>query len=1183
MANSFSDRTSIVNDSASTVGAGWTLSPVERIYKASDGAVLELGDGTTRFFPQTDGVYGHASGEFSTLSESGDGSFRRTLPDQTVVSYNDAGVATSIVTPNGRTMTFAYIDADSDGQSDDLATLTDPTGRQTHYHYAAGLLDSITDFAGRVTQLQHDGAGNLTLVTLPDSSSWQFFYDIAAAAQTSCGCPGPANSSHRLTGLANHRNIESLQYDHTGRVERREVWDHIFSSLLHFEDRVSVETSMLAPQGSGAEDNPAPAKPVVDSDDPAVHSEAAQDKRLDPNGAELVTQMTFDRFSNLRGSLRFGQRMIFKRNDDGLVTRYTDPLARQTTYDYNNKGNLLLLTYPDTSTVAYAYHSVFNTVTSVRDENGNSTAFYYDNVGQLVEVRDALGQGSVFTHDARGNVSSVRDAAGNLTQFTHDAFDRLQTESRPDGTSVSFQYDNRDNVAFYFDERGIATTSVHDPMDRPRVVIDPLNRVTRFDFDVMGNLISSFDPAGERTETHYDALGLVTELVGPLGRIAAYTYNPAHLVASATTGSNPPTALTYDTLGRLTVEARPENYTIQNNYDIADRLLSSTDPVTGQTSFAFDARDRVIRETDALNQATTLEFFAAGQLRAVTDPLGRRTAYDIDPLGRSRQINFPDLSVQQFQFDAVGNLDRFTDGSGRVTDYDYDPVHRLVEVRDPLGNRQRWNFVAGLLDSESDANDHVTHYTYDAAAQLVTMTSPSGAITHYDYDAAGRLSHQINPLGRTTTYGLDPVGNVNSIADRRGWVRQFNYDLDNRLTSEQWLPTALPPSQGGALGRALAFIYNTAGQPLTASDPDSSYTFSYDAAGRPITVDNLGTPSVPRVVLTNTFDAAGNRTRLDDSLGGSVTTAFDPANRPTLITQAGAGITTKQVGFTYNNRGQFASIGRSENGTIITQANYTYDSAGRLTDLLHSGPQPWTLNPGPLQSRYTLGYDLGSRISQVTMLSAAVGSKSGTFSYDKTNQLVGVTGTLNPPESYTYDLAGNRITSQSSSGSNSYTTSTGNRLASDGQYNYTYDAEGNLVMKSQISNGQSTTYNWDHRNRLVAVQEKTSAGVVAMTAAYGYDVFDRRIAKQAMLAPGVAGRLPGDNIGVFAVPTVQFLLDTDGQGHAPERTLSLTDPQGRAIPGGVPVSGDWNGDGIDEIGLVATTTGSTRVYFPGIG
>ncbi|QDU60276.1 tRNA(Glu)-specific nuclease WapA precursor [Planctomycetes bacterium Pan216] len=115
------------------------------------------------------------------------------------------------------------------------------------------------------------------------------------------------------------------------------------------------------------------------------------------------------------------------------------------------------------------------------------------------------------------------------------------------------------------------------------------------------------------------------------------------------------------------------------------------------------------------------------------------------------------------------------------------------------------------------------------------------------------------------------------------------------------------------------------------------------------------------------------------------------------------------------------------------------------------------------------------------------------FAYDLSGQLTDVDRTGQADELYRYDANGNR-TSSSLHGSD-FVVGANNRLLNDGTYSYTYDNEGNLITKTEIAPGDVTTFTYDHLNRLVAVEERTSGGIITSEVEYTYDVLGRRIAK----------------------------------------------------------------------------------------
>src|SRR5262249_26980768 len=140
---------------------------------------------------------------------------------------------------------------------------------------------------------------------------------------------------------------------------------------------------------------------------------------------------------------------------------------------------------------------------------------------------------------------------------------------------------------------------------------------------------------------------------------------------------------------------------------------------------------------------------------------------------------------------------------------------------------------------------------------------------------------------------------------------------------------------------------------------------------------------------------------------------------------------------------------------------------------------------------YQYAFDAGSRITQVV-------SNDGTtdYSYDLINQLVAADhhSQANPAESYTYDQGSNRITSATQASSDQI--GPDNRLMSDGTCTYTYDNEGNLPQRTEIATNSARLFQWDERNRLVAVTDRDAAGNVTQQVLFTYDALNRRIAKE---------------------------------------------------------------------------------------
>jgi RHS repeat-associated protein len=97
-----------------------------------------------------------------------------------------------------------------------------------------------------------------------------------------------------------------------------------------------------------------------------------------------------------------------------------------------------------------------------------------------------------------------------------------------------------------------------------------------------------------------------------------------------------------------------------------------------------------------------------------------------------------------------------------------------------------------------------------------------------------------------------------------------------------------------------------------------------------------------------------------------------------------------------------------------------------------------------------------------------------------------VTQATNTTESYSYDPVGNRL---SSLGVSPYSVNSSNQLTSTPTATYTYDNNGNTLTK--VTSAGTTTYGWDHENRLTSVTLPGTGGSLA----FKYDSLGHRVQK----------------------------------------------------------------------------------------
>ncbi|MEO1684060.1 MAG: RHS repeat-associated core domain-containing protein [Cyanobacteria bacterium J06631_12] len=623
------------------------------------------------------------------------------------------------------------------------------------------------------------------------------------------------------------------------------------------------------------------------------------------------------------------------------------------------------------------------------------------------------------------------------------------------------------------DENGNRTEYVYDEMNRQIQIIqaDPdgqdgalTSPTTSFTYDERGNLIAQTDANGNVSTSEYDEVGRLLRSTDALGNVTQNEYDARGNLVATIDPLGRKTEYVYDARGRLEKTIRADGSIVETGYDADNNRTQRVDANGNGSQTVYDERNRVAQTIDALGNVTQFEYDAAGQMTAQIDANGNRTEYDYDELGRRVAVTDALGNVTRTEYDKAGRVTAQIDGLGKRTRFEYDDRDRQIATIDPLGS--------------------VTTTTYDDLGNVLSITDAVNNTTSYVYDDLNRLIEETNELGATRFYRYDAQSNRVAAIDRNGRERAFIYDGLNRQVEEQWLDEA------GSAIRSTYSVYDAVGQMIEVSDPDSTYHYSYDELGRQITIDNIGTPDVANVVLNYDYDNNGNISAvidtIDGTLGGTTAYDYDALDRMTRITQSGDDIRDKRVDFAYSPVGQFETISRYSDLTgdsPVVTTTYNYDENRRLERLSHR-------NNTEEVAFYDYIYDSASRITSITDVDG-----THDYSYNHRDELIGTVHSdeNNPDERYQYDANGNRVSS--SVHGNDYVTGRNNQLMADGIYTYEYDDEGNLVKQTESTTGDVRTFEWDYRNRLVAVVDSDVVGTEVQRVAYRYDEMGRRIAK----------------------------------------------------------------------------------------
>ncbi|MEJ7591975.1 MAG: hypothetical protein WKF77_10530 [Planctomycetaceae bacterium] len=392
---SYTGSSSIVNWNDNAEGDSWNIADMERLTSVSGGMLWMRGDGVTALFSGTGGTYTSPVGPyaFSTLVQNAGPTY--TLTDQygNKTNFSATGNVTSRVDPNSNSTAYTYVDSDSDGQTDDLSTVTDPWGRVTTFAYSGGLLASVTDHAGRVTTIGHDGQGRITSVTAPDP-------DGAGALTSPVTNYAYSGTTRRLTTITDPlSHAATIAYDSVGLFDQITAADGGVQKLDPYQSRG------IPASGTGTAGTPAtPFLPNSTSNLYAVYT----------NALNQASKTIYNAFGQVTTSIDpLSNTTVVTRNSNGLVTQLTlpdpDGYGMKTSpvwnYQYDTKGNLTQLAF-GTDIQTWVYNTLSRPI-SHTDELSRSESWTYDANGNQLTRTDKLGKVTTYVNNSRGQVTSI--------------------------------------------------------------------------------------------------------------------------------------------------------------------------------------------------------------------------------------------------------------------------------------------------------------------------------------------------------------------------------------------------------------------------------------------------------------------------------------------------------------------------------------------------------------------------------------------------------------------------------------------------------------------------------------------------------------------------------------------------------------------------------------------------------
>ncbi|WP_099192679.1 RHS repeat-associated core domain-containing protein [Tepidibacter mesophilus] len=689
------------------------------------------------------------------------------------------------------------------------------------------------------------------------------------------------------------------------------------------------------------------------------------------------------------------------------------------TYKYNSNGKLSKIIDNNNNQITLEYDSSGNLASAI-GASGKKLSFTTES-GRIKTVKDPVGRTIVYNYDSNGNLIQVQDGSGETINYTYKDFGMTSTTDQNGKKYIENKYDDYGRVIEQIDEN---------------------DNIIRYNYDVLNMQNSyTFVSSGKTVKYEYNSKLYITKKIYDDGTYEEYTYDDLGNKTSIKDRNGNITQYKYDNRGNLisVISPSPYNYETKYKYDENDNLIEIKTPLGATKTFEYDDKNNLESVTQKLDDKTnvktsytyddygrletikdeegnisTLEYKNSSSPNKVIDPKGNVTTYEYDDLGRKISVTTiygttkfeyndkdkiekvidPEGNISRMKYDSIGNLIKLIrpeqynkssdDGIGYT--YSYDAMDRQIKQIDPLGNVQ-----AVKYDEEGNKIKDINPNYYNSS-------NDDGYGIGYEYDSSNRIAKIINPSGKKSRIKYDSVGNRIKVIDANNYDEnkddglgiEYKYDELNRLVE-------VKDTKGNIIKK---LIYDTDSRIikeidvkgyLSGSNDDSRYgtVYKYNLIGWllekriPVKKEN---GQVYYNITKYTYDKTGK--------------LLEEKKSPEYVNLTGEPKKYNTIEYTYNENGQVKTISDSSGAYM----EYKYDALGNTIEKKEK------IN----ENKYKVtGYhydSLGRLDKQWIEINGSNKKAVTSFEYDKNGNIVKVTRPQGYISLFEYDDAGRLIT-----------------------------------------------------------------------------------------------------------------------------------------------------------------------------
>lgn len=479
--------------------------------------------------------------------------------------------------------------------------------------------------------------------------------------------------------------------------------------------------------------------------------------------------------------------------EDGRLIALADYTKRELFYQYDEKGLLRRVIYPNQIGIQYEYDDRTRLI-SCTDRNGTRRFLLsYDEYGRVEKLSMSTGETYVYRYaDQDRRTIVLNEATMGYNTFYWNYRNQVERILNEEGEEERIGYDEAGRVVYRQDISGKVTRYTYD--EKGFLTREELSEGLTIDYSYneLGKLVRKRDNLDGEEQYTWNKNGWLvkkkTRLTGEawrqeqwerdmVGRVIAYSKN-GNRIGYAYEGNVP--------LPHLM--EMPCGGQFRYRYDIVNRpLLIQSDH--GERLFGYNVLDLVARITDALgNQQAYLydlqgESLDGKQAPEFDFPGSREERRDILSVGEAYEGKTEFLC----KYDAKGRLTevRYSSDGLLAARFLYDIGGRLTEERIDGGKKAEGEKSLWLRRWRYDVNDNIVEERKWLDPQDETSTRGRIYILRYEYDAQNRVVVSEDNMGERREYEYDSLNCCTMFKlrrkDRPTEVTKYLYDAAGRL------------------------------------------------------------------------------------------------------------------------------------------------------------------------------------------------------------------------------------------------------------------------------------------------------------------------------------------------------------------------------------------------------------------